>query len=87
MSKLTKEAREWLAAQEQEFMTPYVEYFNEQDAKEYVADCCEEQDTDYLTAGYYARLSASGYLDCTDWIGPFDTEAEALQELYETYGD
>ena len=21
----------------------------------------------------YCRLSASGYLDCTDWHGPFDT--------------
>jgi hypothetical protein len=28
--------------------------------------------------GYYSRLSAPGYLDCTDWMGPYNTSAEAL---------
>ena len=27
--------------------------------------------------GWYTRLSAPGYLDCTDWEGPFDSENEA----------
>ena len=36
--------------------------------------------------GYGARLSAPGYLDCTDW-GVFDTEQEAKEYLEETYGD
>jgi len=27
--------------------------------------------------GWYTRLSASGYMDCTDWEGPFETEEEA----------
>lgn len=34
-----------------------------------------------------ARLSASGYMDCTDWLGPFDTREEAERELVYTYGD
>ena len=27
--------------------------------------------------GYFCRMSAPGYMDSTDWIGPFDTEEEA----------
>ncbi len=35
--------------------------------------------------GYYgARLSAAGYMDCTDW-SVFKTEREALEYLLETY--
>jgi len=36
--------------------------------------------------GFGARLSAPGYLDCTEWT-VFDTEQEALDYLVETYGD
>lgn len=36
---------------------------------------------------YYCRLSASGFLDCTDWHGPFDTVAECAECLVETYGE
>ena len=35
--------------------------------------------------GFYARLSAPGYMDCTDWIGPYDTEQEAMTELDNLY--
>lgn len=34
--------------------------------------------------GYGARLSAPGYLDCTEWT-VFDTEEEAREYLAETY--
>jgi len=37
--------------------------------------------------GWYCRLSAPGYLDCTDTDGPFKTEAEAEEHLIEMYGD
>lgn len=37
--------------------------------------------------GYYARLSAAGYMDCTDWSGPFETEADAEEYLVETFDD
>ena len=33
-----------------------------------------------------ARLSMPGHLDCTDWTGLHETEADALAELRETYG-
>lgn len=36
--------------------------------------------------GYGARLSAPGYLDCTEWT-VFDTAEEAQQYLDETYDD
>jgi len=34
--------------------------------------------------GWGARLSAPGYLDCTDW-SVFDTEREAKEYLRDTY--
>ena len=36
--------------------------------------------------GYGARLSAPGYLDCTEWT-VFDTEDEAREHLEEMYPD
>ena len=36
-----------------------------------------------LETGWYARLSAPGYLDCTDWHGPEPTEEAALAALAE----
>ena len=36
--------------------------------------------------GYGVRLSALGYLDCTEWA-VFDTEEEARAYLEETYGE
>lgn len=37
--------------------------------------------------GWAARLSAPGYLDCTDWEGVYRTEEEALAQLSEQYED
>jgi len=31
--------------------------------------------------GWFARLSAPGYLDSTDWSGPFETEKEARKHV------
>jgi len=31
--------------------------------------------------GWYARYSAHGYMDCTSWTGPYDTEIQALDAL------
>ena len=36
---------------------------------------------------YYCRLSASGFLDCTEWHGPFDSIEESALFLVETYGE
>ena len=86
---LSKDAREWLEAQNNEFMHAYSAEFTEQEALAELADpdLCEPRDAEDCGAGWYARLSAPGYLDCTDWIGPFDSEDEAFEALYETYGD
>jgi hypothetical protein len=42
--------------------------------------------TDRHEDKWFSRLSAPGYLDCTDWEGPYDTKKEALKGLYEIYG-
>jgi len=34
---------------------------------------------------WLSRLSAPGYLDSTEWEGPYDSEKEALEALAETY--
>ena len=64
------------------FMTPEVQWFT--------VDPELENDITtnhgHETAGFYCRLSASGYLDCTDWSGPFQTENEAVAELISMYG-
>ena len=35
--------------------------------------------------GWYGRLSAPGYLDCTDWSGPYQSEQEADDALNGMY--
>jgi hypothetical protein len=35
--------------------------------------------------GWFGRLSAPGYLNGTDWAGPFDSEAEAIECLSDPY--
>lgn len=35
--------------------------------------------------GWFARLSADGYLDCTSWNGPHETKALALAAVKEMY--
>ena len=42
-------------------------------------DCCPPEE------GWYGRLSAAGYLDCTDWYGPFKSARDALREVRDTY--
>ena len=34
-----------------------------------------------LHEGWYARLSAPGFLDATDWTGPYATESDAIAAL------
>ena len=40
-----------------------------------------------LTFGHFARLSAPGFMDCTEWSGPYDSAADAEAALSEMYGD
>lgn len=39
----------------------------------------------YVWTGWFARLSAPGYLDATEWDGPHATEEEALAAVKEFY--
>jgi hypothetical protein len=39
-----------------------------------------------MQEGYYARLSAPGYMDATDWVGPYESEDAALDALAEAHG-
>ena len=40
-----------------------------------------------IRIGWGARYSAPGYMDCTDWCGPYLTCQEAEQEADRLYGD
>jgi hypothetical protein len=77
---MTDDCRDWLDAQADEFMQPVAEYLDASEAREFTDDTT-------ASAGWYSRLSAPGYLDCTDWSGPYETESEALEALYEMFGD
>ena len=37
--------------------------------------------------GWLVRLSADGYMDCTDWHGPFQTEEEAVEAIVDAYAE
>lgn len=39
-----------------------------------------------LCDGMLCRLSAPGYMDCTDWT-PCESEEDALEQIAELYGD
>jgi len=41
--------------------------------------------TEHTIGKWYYRLSASGYMDRTEWTGPFDTEEEARADLSDVY--
>jgi len=52
-----------------------------------IEDVLVQSDMDCESDKYYCRLSANGYMDCTDWHGPFDTIEESAVCLIETYGE
>ena len=52
-----------------------------------LSDYCEGTIQEWTTIrGHEARLSAPGYMDCTDWA-VFDTPEQAEAYLEEMYGD
>lgn len=60
------------------FMVPVCNYLTEEEAQEYTGEAD-------AAPGYYARLSAPGYLDATDWMGPYWSMQAALVELCDFY--
>ena len=65
------------------FMVPSCEWFTTEEASEYLEEC--PGDDEPREAGWYSRLTAPGYLDCTDWSGPFPTAFRAIRELCRLY--
>jgi hypothetical protein len=50
-----------------------------------IIECCEDGKKIYSIErkfGWYANMSAPGYMDQTEVIGPYDTEIEAIKELF-----
>jgi hypothetical protein len=45
------------------------------------------QGTPERVNGWFCRLSAPGYLDCTPWHGPHDTLSKAIQDMAGSYED
>jgi hypothetical protein len=46
----------------------------------------DDDDAEFeLVSGWFCRLSAPGYMDCTDWSGPYETEQEARDYIAEQY--
>lgn len=60
------------------FMVPIAEFLTAKEAREYTGDAEAKK-------GWYSRLSAPGYLDCTDWQGPYATEVASIREVCEQY--
>lgn len=83
MNNELSDARRWADAQEREFMRVRIEHFNFGEIM--IPD--ELAGETPIETGWYGRLSAPGYLDCTDWSGPHDDEDSALLDLYAMYGD
>ena len=69
------------------FMQPIAEYLTEVEVREYIYEpsLADGGDPDEPLAGWYGRLSAPGYLDCTDWDGPYLTEVAALSSVQSFY--
>jgi hypothetical protein len=78
MDALTHEENTIWVAMHDQFMAPEVRELDQDEVNLF---------SDDLGPGWYYRLSAPGYLDCTDWYGPFATEIEAMKECIEVYGD
>jgi hypothetical protein len=77
-NNIKEEAHTILAHMEEEFMQPDIQYLESDPADG--AEGSSEWDS-----GWYFRLSAPGYLDCTGWSGPFDTEEEAVEACIDMY--
>jgi len=82
----TEDVETSLAELNEGFMVPDVNYFH---GDPETGSFLEPNDPRHEDArpGFYHRLSAPGYMDCTDWSGPFDTEEAAVADLLSTYGD
>jgi len=44
-----------------------------------------DADIECSLGAYYCRLSADGFLDCTDWHGPFDSVEDCANFLLDAF--
>ena len=63
-------------------LIPEADYFSLEQARQYLQG---QREYEEIEAGWYGRLSAPGYLDCTDWQGPYTTADEALKDVMDEY--
>lgn len=86
LSWTVEEVEQSLAALNDGFMVPYVEFFH---GNPETGAFLEPNDPrhDIGEPGFYHRLSADGYMDCTEWVGPFDTQNGAVADLLSMYGE
>ncbi len=49
------------------------------------ADIGDDETVEACEPGWFCQLSANGYMDQTDWDGPFETEQEARDHIADTY--
>lgn len=94
---MTTVLNQMLAEFKEQFMQPEIVkdlffLLDNGDGEEYWTNCPVGDEDGKINSideqgGYFARLSASGYLDCTDWSGPFDSQDDAAQHLIDTFGE
>lgn len=73
----------------------YDEYVEEHGSDDGYVDAAFAEIADYTEnrecweieelSGYSGRLSAPGYCDCTEWMGPFDNPKAARRAVIEAY--
>jgi len=88
MARLTKQEMADYERLERDFMSPELAYINrrcKRDLEDMFPDGEGPQGHDAY-AGWYSRLSAPGFLDCTDWNGPFKSATAAKRYLVDLYG-
>lgn len=75
---------EWWERTQREHMQPHVELMEAGEIEIETDDFGPPEPGD---AGWYSRLSAPGYMDCTEWDGPHETQYLAMEALYNMHGE
>lgn len=84
---MSSECEKWLERTANEFMVPVAEFMSAEEAAECQEAMVYGEEGEAAQAGWYSRLSAPGYLDCTEWNGPHANEHDALVALWEEHDD
>jgi len=64
------------------------EWGNDEETLGELETFCEGYPSEYtVVSGWFSRYSAPGFMDQTDYCGPYPTAKEAADECKEMYGD